>query len=370
MNQQDWYKINNIEVLDSPALVIYPKRVEANISTLIGMIDDVKRLRPHIKTSKCREAILLMMQAGIQKFKCATIAEAELLGLCLAPDALLAYQPTGPKLERFVRLIKAYPNTKFSCLVDHSAVAKQLSGVAMANHLQIAVYLDLNVGQNRTGIKPGLDALQLYLDCEALPGIIPLGLHAYDGHIHDADLSVRRQKCDDAFKPVEKLQDRLKERGFTGLTIIAGGSPTFPIHSGRKAVECSPGTFIYWDAGYRSFLEQSFEPAALVVARVISLSGKSRICLDLGHKSVAAENEISKRVFFLNAPELIMVSQSEEHLVADAGKDHHYQIGDVLYGLPYHICPTVALYERAITIAENMISAEWRTIARDRQITI
>jgi D-serine deaminase-like pyridoxal phosphate-dependent protein len=92
--------------------------------------------------------------------------------------------------------------------------------------------------------------------------------------------------------------------------------------------------------------------------------------LDLGHKSVAAENEISRRVFFLNAPELNAVSQSEEHLVVDAPADHSYRRGDVLYGLPYHICPTVALYERAFTIQDKHVSGEWKVIARDRKITV
>ena len=76
--------------------------------------------------------------------------------------------------------------------------------------------------------------------------------------------------------------------------------------------------------------EQPFLPAALVISRVISLPDETKICLDLGHKSVAAEKELDKRVFFLNAPELVMLGQSEEHLVANAGKGHHYKVGDVL----------------------------------------
>jgi D-serine deaminase-like pyridoxal phosphate-dependent protein len=92
--------------------------------------------------------------------------------------------------------------------------------------------------------------------------------------------------------------------------------------------------------------------------------------MDVGHKSVSAENEIGKRIYFLNAPEMVMTGQSEEHLVVDAGKGHQYKVGDVLYGLPYHVCPTIALYERAITIEDHKISGEWRNIARDRKINI
>ena len=126
MAENNWFIIKDIEKLDTPSLVIYPERVKENINILKGMIDDVSRLRPHVKTHKCRDAALLMLEAGISKFKCATIAEAEMLGMSKAPHVLLAYQPVGPKLERFVRLIKSYPETQYSCLVDNNAAAEQI----------------------------------------------------------------------------------------------------------------------------------------------------------------------------------------------------------------------------------------------------
>jgi len=310
------------------------------------------------------------MKTGISKFKCATIAEAEMLGMSKAPHVLLAYQPIGPKLERFINLIKAYPETQYSCLVDNNAAAEYISKAALQNNIIILVYIDLNVGMNRTGIKPE-DAVELYGYCNELQAIKIMGLHAYDGHIHDKEFAVREQKANEAYAKVEQLRERLRERGYPEPVIIAGGSPTFPIHAARGVVECSPGTFIYWDRGYSlNCEEQPFLTAGLVVSRVVSLPDEGKLCLDVGHKSVSAENDLTKRIYFLNAPELTFVGQSEEHLVVDAGKDHRYKVGDVLYGLPYHICPTVALYERVITIENNQISGEWRNIARDRKITI
>jgi D-serine deaminase-like pyridoxal phosphate-dependent protein len=371
MADQNWYIISDIDKLDTPALVIYPDRVKENIAILKDMIDDASRLRPHVKTHKCEDVALLMLEAGISKFKCATVAEAEMLGMSKAPDVLLAYQPVGPKLERFIELVKTFSETQYSCLVDNNAAAEHISKAALKNDIIIPVYIDLNVGMNRTGIKLDEGALELYGYCSGLPGITLKGLHAYDGHIHDKEFAVREQKANEAFAKVKALQQRIREMNYPEPIIIAGGSPTFPIHAARGEVECSPGTFIYWDRGYSvNCEEQPFSTAGLVVSRVISLPDKGKLCLDVGHKSISAENELSKRIYFLNAPELVFVGQSEEHLVVDAGKDHHYKVGDVLYGLPYHICPTVALYERAITIEDERITGEWRNIARDRKITI
>jgi D-serine deaminase-like pyridoxal phosphate-dependent protein len=235
--------------------------------------------------------------------------------------------------------------------------------------LKLNVFLDLNVGMNRTGIVPNDAALELYLHCSRLKRIRPVGLHAYDGHLRNPNINIRKSDCDQAFESVLSLKEKIVASGLNEPIIIAGGSPTFPIHAARETVECSPGTFIYWDKGYSEICpEQHFLPAALVVTRVISMPDTTKLCLDLGHKSIAAENELARRVYFLNAPQLKTVSQSEEHLVVEAGIDHPFKVGDVLYGMPIHICPTVALYERAYTVEKNKVKGEWKTIARDRKI--
>jgi D-serine deaminase-like pyridoxal phosphate-dependent protein len=371
MENTNWYHITGIDKLDSPALVIFPERVRKNIRTAIQMGGNVERLRPHVKTHKSAEATRLMMQAGIQKFKCATIAEAEMLGICGAKDVLLAYQPLGPKLKRFVALVKKYPATRYSCLVDNLVAAAEQSAVYSENDLTVPVFIDLNIGMNRTGITGEEAAIHLYMACTTLPGIKPVGLQAYDGHIRQTDFDARTAQCDETFLTVENIKNALEKTGLPAPLIIAGGSPTFPIHAKRPEVECSPGTFIYWDKGYSDACpEQKFLTAAVLITRVISLSDKTHICTDLGHKSVAAENELGKRVFFLNANDLIPVGQSEEHLVLEAPEGHSHQIGDVLYALPYHVCPTVALYEKVYTIENGAVSGEWKNLARDRKINI
>jgi D-serine deaminase-like pyridoxal phosphate-dependent protein len=366
----NWYTIQDIDQLDSPALVIFPQRVQENIRRAVDMIGDVTRLRPHIKTHKTKEASRQMLAAGIGKFKCATIAEAEMLGQCKAPDVLLAYQPGGPKLQRFAQLVEKYPGTSYSCLVDNIDAAGKVAGVFAAQGKTMPVFIDLNVGQNRTGIAPGKNAMELFRFCSATKGISFAGLHAYDGHIRNKDFEERKKACNEAFSQVEAMKKEIMQAGSRPV-IIAGGSPTFSIHCKREEVECSPGTFVFWDKGYSDLCpEQPFEPAAVLVTRVISLPDATEICLDLGHKSVAAENEITRRVFFPAASFLKPVAQSEEHLVLEAGAGHSFKPGDVLYGIPFHICPTVALYERAITVENGKVSGEWRIVARDRKITV
>ena len=247
--ENNWYTITNVAKLDSPALVVYPERVKENIRQLKKMIDDVSRLRPHIKTNKSRDVAELLIKEGINKFKCATIAEAEMLGMSKAADVLLAYQPLGPKLQRFLKIIKEYPSTNFSCLVDNVDAANEMSDALSHAKMKLNVFIDLNVGMNRTGIAADDSAYKLYLHCSRLKRITPIGLHAYDGHLRNPNINIRKMDCDQAFEQVEALKKRIVDAGLDVPIIVAGGSPTFPIHAGRGSVECSPGTFVYWDRG-------------------------------------------------------------------------------------------------------------------------
>ena len=364
-----WYQINNIEKIDSPALIIYPQRVKENISNLIRMAGSVDLLRPHVKTNKIAEVCALMLDAGITKFKCATIAEAEMLGIIKAPDVLLAHQPVGPKMERLLRLVTTYPSTHFTCIIDNFLTAKELSQLFTAQGQRIQVFIDLNIGMNRSGIIPE-KAMQLFRDCQSLPGLRIIGLHAYDGHIRDTDLNERNQRSDEAFAKVDQLVKEITSIEERILQIVVGGSPSFPTHIKRKGVQFSPGTFVFWDWSYKQIVpDEPFDYAALVITRIISIIDDKTVCTDLGHKSVAAENPLP-RVHFLNAPDAIPIAQSEEHLVMTLPDATIYKVGEVLYGVPVHICPTVALYDYAVIVENNEVVDNWRVIARTRKISI
>jgi D-threonine aldolase len=195
-----------------------------------------------------------------------------------------------------------------------------------------------------------------------------VGLHAYDGHLQDADIRARAKKSDEAFAAVETLASQVQSIMNAPLTIVAGGTPTFPIHAKRPGVECSPGTFVFSDWNYKHGLpDEPFDYAALVITRVISIIDQQTVCLDLGHKSVAAENPLP-RVHFLNMPDAQPMAQSEEHLVVKLHDTSSVSIGDAWYGVPVHICPTVALYEKAWTVENGRVTADWKVIARNRYI--
>lgn len=365
MNHKNWYVPKNTDHLISPALLFYPDRIRYNIELMIRISGDPGRLWTHVKTHKNTEIIGMQLEAGIDKFKCSTLSEAELLGRCGTKEALLAMQPTSVHLKTYLKLVQKYPKTGFSTLVDNEKTLNMIGENARASGRKIRLWMDVNNGMNRTGIIPGEKAVALFERMQSDPWIECMGIHVYDGHIHDPDLETRAQKCHNAMQPVLEIREVLTSKGLEIKTIIAGGSPTFALHAKNKDLDLSPGTTLLWDAGYgKNYPDLPFKPAAVVLSRVVSKPSQGLVCTDLGHKSVASEMSFP-RVDFLNLEGCDQVSQSEEHLVLRCHNQKELVIGDTLFALPLHICPTVAKYEKALIVDKNKVDGVWSISARD-----
>jgi D-serine deaminase-like pyridoxal phosphate-dependent protein len=363
-------RLQNEADAPSPSLLIFPDRVEANLQRMLAIIGAPSRLRPHIKTHKLSQLVARQVALGITKCKAATIAEAEMAAMAGASDVLLAAQLLGPNVARFLALMRAFPRVAFSTLVDDSGVIARLGAAATAASQTIEVLLDLDVGQHRTGVEPGPKALELYRNINATAGLRAGGLHAYDGHLHQSDRAERAAASDAAFATVTALQTDLLRDKLPVPRIVCGGTPTFPLHARRDGVECSPGTCVLWDAGYWAKLpDLQFQNAAVLLTRVVSRPASDRLCLDLGHKAVASEMP-HPRVMFPALPEARAVGHNEEHLVLETERANLFPVGTVVYGLPWHICPTVALHDRVQVVRHGRIAEEWPVTARARRLSI
>ncbi len=366
----NWYQIDNADEVSSPGLLIYPDRIESNIIKMIDIAGGVDLLRPHVKTHKMHEIIALQMKHGIYKFKCATISEAEMVANCGASDILLAMQPVGPNIERFFVLKQKFKNIKFSCIADNEDVIIQLSDKARQTGLETHVWLDINNGMNRTGVSPGEKAARLFKRIMDSPMLQAEGLHVYDGHIHEPDPAIRKKICQDSFVPVMGLIDELRGEGISPIRIIAGGSPTFPIHASHKNAETSPGTTVLWDYGYSSsFSDMNFLHGAILLTRIVSKPGKDLLCLDLGHKAVASEMP-QPRIKLLDIEKFAIVSHNEEHMVIRTAVADKYKIGHPFYAIPWHICPTVDRFDTVNVVYDHRVKGQWNVEARKRKITV
>lgn len=368
------YALSDIPAVFSPALVFFPELIRQNINRVVEMAGTPDRLRPHVKTHKTREIVKMLLDAGVTKHKCATIAEAEMLAATGVPDVLIAYPLVGPNVGRLAHLIRKFPNTKFSTLIDHPDAARALSSGLAAVKLSVGAVLDLDVGQHRTGIPVG-EALELYELASTLPGLTLAGFQLYDGHNNQPDRADRDKAVRAFIAPVLELRAKAEAKGLAVPRLVCGGTPSFPVYAAMTdvpGVECSPGTFVLHDAGYGSKYADlaGITPAAVLVTRVVSRPTPNRVTLDLGNKAVAADPLLEKRVTLLDFPEYTTVGHNEEHLIVETDGAAAYKPGDVVYALPGHICPTVALHREVLVAEGGKIVGRWTVASRDRVLSV
>jgi D-serine deaminase-like pyridoxal phosphate-dependent protein len=370
----DPYTIVDASSLLSPGLLFFPELIRQNLQRALDVAGDPARLRLHVKTHKTPAIVKLEREMGITKHKCATIAECEMVAECGPADILLSYPLVGPNSDRFARLVKQYPNSRFAVTVDHPLAVQFLQEAAERVGVEIDVMLDVDVGQHRTGVSPGPEAAEVYEAIAAAPRLHPTGLHVYDGHNHQADPQERQSAALKQFEPALRLRETLEGKGLPVPRLVVGGTPTFPIYARLDVpgMECSPGTLVLHDNGYGSkFADLSgFVPAALLLTRVISRPTPTRATFDLGYKAVASDPGPGKRLRLLNVPAYEEVLQNEEHLVIDTPDAVQFKPGDIALAVPTHICPTVALHQRAALIEGGRFTGYWEITGRDRVLRI
>ena len=365
----DWYTITNAAAIPSPALLVYPDRIQANLQRMIAMAGDAERLRPHVKTHKLPQIIQMKLAAGIHKFKASTIAEVEMTLSAGGRDILLAYQPVGPSVRRLATLMRRFRDATLTSLVDDARNLAVISRTAVAENIVMPLYVDINVGMNRTGILPGPAALQLYRDLCQAPGVRAAGLHGYDGHLRAADPKDLEAEADKAFAPVWAMREQLLGEGLPVPNMVVSGTPTFALMARKGGVEVGAGTTVLWDFGQEGVCpDHHFENAALLMTRVLSKPAPGLLCFDLGHKAVASEMA-HPRVRLFGLEDAVATTHSEEHLVLQTSRADDYEVGDVLYGIPRHICPTMALHSDVWAVRDGAAAESWPVVARARRIT-
>lgn len=365
------YRFAGQERVPTPQLLYYPQIIRRNIDRMVNLAGGADRLWPHIKTYKMESVLRLLMQAGVRKFKCATIAELELAVRTGAEAALLAYPLVGPNIPRFLAICRDFPGTKIYAIADDTRQAEVLGAQAAQMGITVRLLMDIDMGQHRTGIEPER-AGQLYRRWSGFAGIAMCGLHCYDGQRHEHARDERLEAARPADEAVALLRRTLSDEGLDCSVVVMGGTPSFPCHRDLTDAYLSPGTCVVQDAGYQAaFHDLPFEPAAAVLTRVISHPTRDTFTVDLGTKAVACDPPVPRAVL-VGLEDAQTVMHNEEHWVLRLPQNAQERIppiGTELFAIPIHICPTTVLYPYALAIENGAVTEKWPVAARDRKIT-
>ncbi len=362
------YKIENVEALLTPALVIYPEIVENNIAATLRLLGgDANRWRPHLKTAKLGFIMRKLAEKGVVNAKCSTTVE--LAAACEAgmKDVLLAYAVVGANARRVRELAEKYPNVRISVLVEN------VEQIAAWSGSRIGIFVDVNPGMDRTGIsQDGIDAI---LKVVHAAGSQFRGLHYYDGHMSAASLEEREKL---AHKGYDRLMQIVEAVDVPIEEVITSGTPAFPcaatytpFKSGKFVHRASPGTVVYSDATSIKQLpvEWGYQPAALVVSTVVSHPKPNVVTCDAGHKSVSADAGVPTCAVAGRA-DLTPLKPSEEHLPIEVSAGAVPEIGELLYLIPRHVCPTVNNFDDAVIVEGGRVTGVEHVTARGHEVPL
>ena len=364
----DRYAIKDTGSVVTPALLIYPEIVDSNIETTLRMVgSDPNRWRPHIKTAKLAAIVRRMLNHGIRNFKCSTTLE--LLTACQsgASDVLLAFAVTAANAKRAVEIAGEYPQTRVSVL------AESPEQVAAWRGSPLGIFIDVNPGMDRTGIAQ--EQVGEIVKLAHAAGDAFRGLHYYDGQMSGVAAAEREAKAHQGYDHLLRIVDALASAGLNPGEVITSGTPAAPFgysypgfRAGRFIHRISPGTVVYNDF---TSLEQlpgyEYAPAALVLSTVISHPTPRHITCDAGHKSISADAG-TPTCAVMGRTGLKPLKPSEEHLPIEVAPGTELpRIGDKLYLIPRHVCPTVNNFDDALMVVNGRIESVERVTARGHE---
>ena len=366
------YRVSCVDDVLTPALILYPEIVASNIERTLELLGgDANRWRVHIKTAKLGITLRMLIEHGIRNFKCATTLELLMACRSGAGDVLFAYPTVGANVRRVREIAYQFPKVRVSVLAENEEQVWQWRGG------QVGVFVDINPGMNRTGVEQSRsDKVIGLVRAVEEAGVEIRGLHYYDGQYGGLEAQERTTAAHAGYDLLLNLVGEIRRTGVRVPEVITSGTPTLPCSlayqgfQGKEFIHrVSPGTIVYGDATSLVQLPEAYglRPAVLVLTRVISRPRLGIVTCDAGHKAVSADAGVPTCAV-VGHPELTPLSPSEEHLpLAVAGEAAGPKIGDALYLLPRHVCPTVNNFDCALLARDGQIESMERVSARGRE---
>ncbi len=361
---------NALDALDTPSMIVDLALMEENIARLMGKFRGGKvGIRPHLKTVKSPDLARKLLAAGAIGGCVAKVSEAEVMASDGIEDLLITTEIVGrPKLARLVELVRQHPRIKV--VVDSIAGASELNQAMRAAGLNINVLIDLNVGQNRCGVMPGEEALQLAQYLRQLSNLQLIGVQGYEGHLqHIHDPEKRRQRCLQSMQLLTDSAEQLRAAGFPIEIVTTGGTGTAEICASCDGItEVQPGSFVFMDTDYRNAIGPVYSNALTILSTVVSRPASNRAVVDAGLKSLSIDSGMPEP---RGLPGVTYRPGGDEHgiLTLDSNTvpaNRQPEVGDRIAFIPSHIDTTINLHDYYYAFRDDRLEAIWPVATRGK----
>lgn len=361
--------------LDTPALLVDKAIMEQNIFEMMKKAQQAGvKLRPHTKTHRTPEVARRQVMAGAAGITVAKVGEAEVMAAYGLTDIFIANQIFGE--QKFLRLREIHRKVKVAVGVDNREQIEGLSRVFGTEPVPLDVLIEIETGEERTGVLPGEPALALARLIMETPGLKLRGLFSHEGHAYGASSP---EACRDIFR--KSQQDTLdsahllQTKGIAVDEVSIGSTPSLMHGEILPGItEIRPGTYVYMDAAQGSCIQDYSKCALTVLATVISKPVQGRVVVDAGVKALTA---FTRAQGICHTPGHGIVKELGTDIRLKKLYDEHgiiigdeayakLEIGEKISIIPNHACPTCNLYDKIYMVENGFVAAEWPILCRGK----
>lgn len=350
-------------LIDTPALLIDHDIMKGNLRFMQEKANQYHvKLRPHTKTHRMPELARMQIDEGACGITVAKVGEAEVMAENGLSNIFIANQIVG--LSKLERVKELHRKIVIRIGVDNEYQINQLEEVFKNEEKGIEVLIEVEVGENRSGVITDEQLINLVKHIKTKQKVILKGVFSHEGHSYKAkNIEACIEACIESQRRTLRAGIMIKELGIDIDTISIGATPSM-MHAGiiEGITEIRPGTYIFMDVGQGSAIQHFTKCAATVLVTVISKPTEERVVLDAGAKSLTSQNR-SEGICATHGYGLIKNSNNirlsgvfDEHgLIYHKEFRDYIEIGDKIEIIPNHICPTCNLYEKAYLVSQGTI---------------
>ena len=350
-----------IEELPTPALLVDIELFESNIARMAEHVARAgKKLRPHAKAHKCVEIARRQMRAGAVGVCVATVSEAELMAGAGIASVLLTSPIADPaKCARVSKL------RNVAVVVDHVEQVRMYGEAARREGVTLGVFVDVDLGDHRTGIKPGDPALALAKAIAADPSLRFQGLQAYSVRgSHMSAVEGVAEFSANSLALAAGTKELIETNGISAPEITGASTGTYAVDSQLPYItELQAGSYALMDGAYARIGITEFAQAMTVLATVVSANHEDRVTVDAGFKAFSTDRAFGPDVCDIAGARYQWAGDEFGHVfTGDAAR--RPRLGERLRFVPPHCDPTVNLYDRIYVCSGDTVLETWPVMGR------
>lgn len=354
--------------IDTPAVVIDLDIVERNAHRL-G--DELARrgiaLRPHAKTHKSIALAKLQLDAGARGLTVGNLGEAEVFAAAGLDDLFIAYPiwADGPKAGR-LRALHDLAGLRLAVGFDSIAGAERLAAAVAGSRRRLAVVLELDPGNRRTGAPA--QAAGLIAAAARELGLDVGGVFTHGGHAYGPGAAGPAGA--DEVATLTSGAAALAAEGIEPFVVSAGSTPTQLSAAVAPVNEIRAGTYLIGDRQQWAIGAAPSDGVAIAVAAtVVSTAVDGQVVIDAGAKTLTKDvaSYLTGHGVLPAYPEAVIERVSDYHgMVRIPPGTPRPSLGEVVAVIPNHVCPVIDLRDTFIATRAGVVIGVWPVDARGR----